>query len=97
MGKADTESAHRHNRTICLPFSQEVYDACIKNPVDFRIYIDKQIELFPELFPIGIDAGYLMRQRPSFGTAMILKTKLYFRSESEDLSSGAKKITCHLL
>ncbi len=61
MGKADTESAHRNNRTICLPFSQEVYDACIKNPIDFRIYVDKQIELFPELFPVGIDRGYLMK------------------------------------
>jgi len=63
MGKADTESAHRNNRTICLPFSQEVYDACIKNPIDFRIYVDKQIELFPELFPVGIDRGYLMKDR----------------------------------
>ena len=61
MGKADTESAHRNNRTICLPFSQEIYDACIKNPIDFRLYIDKQIELFPELFPVGIDRGYLMK------------------------------------
>ena len=61
MGKADTESAHRNNRTICLPFSQEIYDACIKNPIDFRIYVDKQIELFPELFPVGIDRGYQMK------------------------------------
>ena len=61
MGKADTKSAHRNNRTICLPFSQEVYDACIKNPMDFRIYVDKQIELFPELFPVGIARGYLMK------------------------------------
>ena len=61
MGKADTQSAHRNNRTICLPFSQEVYDACIKNPIDFRIYVDKQIELFPELFPVGIEKGYLMK------------------------------------
>ena len=61
MGKADTESAHRNNRTICLLFSQEVYDACIKNPIDFRIYVDKQIELFPELFPVGIDRGYLIK------------------------------------
>ncbi|MBC2734782.1 MAG: hypothetical protein HF981_10525 [Desulfobacteraceae bacterium] len=61
MGKADTESAHRNNRTICLPFSQEDYNACIKNPIDFRIYIDKQIELFPELFPSEITKGYLMK------------------------------------
>ena len=61
MGKADTKSAHRNNRTICLPFSQEAYDSCIKKPTDFRIYIDKQIELFPELFPAQINRGYLMK------------------------------------
>ena len=61
MGKADTESAHRNNKTICLSFSQEVYDACIKNPVNFRTYIDKQIERFPELFPVEIAKGYLMK------------------------------------
>ena len=37
MGKADTESAHRNNRTICLPFSQEVYNANINNPSGFRM------------------------------------------------------------
>jgi len=61
MGKADTESAHRTNRSICLPFSQEVYGACVKNPGDFRTYIDSQIELFPELFPVEISQGYLMK------------------------------------
>ncbi len=61
MGKADTESAHRVNRTICLPFSQEVYSACVKNSEDFRIYIDRQIEKFPELFPAEINQGYLMK------------------------------------
>ena len=33
MGKADAKSAHRNNRTICLPFSQEVYNANINNAV----------------------------------------------------------------
>jgi len=32
MGKADKESAHRHNRTICLPFSQEDYNANATDP-----------------------------------------------------------------
>ena len=61
MGKADTKSAHRNNRTICLPFSQEVYDANINNPLDFRVCIDERIELFPELFPAEITKGYQMK------------------------------------
>ena len=61
MGKADTESTTRNNRTICLPFSQEIYNANINNPLDFRVCIDEQIELFPELFPPEITKGYQMK------------------------------------
>jgi len=61
MGKADTESATRNNRNICLPFSQELYHANIENSFDFRRCIDERIELFPELFPPEITNGYLMK------------------------------------
>jgi len=61
MGKADAGSAHRNNRTICLPFSQEVYASCVEKPTDFRKHIDRQMELFPELFPARINEGYRMK------------------------------------
>ena len=61
MGKADTKSTTRNNRIICLPFSQEVYNANIKNPIDFRICINERIEQFPELFPSEITKGYQMK------------------------------------
>ena len=61
MGKADTESAYRNNRIICLPFSQQVYTATVNNALDFRVCIDERIELFPELFPPQITKGYLMK------------------------------------
>jgi len=61
MGNADTKSATQNNRTICLPFSQEVYHPNIENPSDFRGCIDERIELFPELFPPEIANGYLMK------------------------------------
>ena len=61
MGRADTGSTHRVNRTICLPSSQEVYCACVMNAKDFRPYLDRQIELFPELFPPEISQGYRMK------------------------------------
>ncbi len=61
MGKADTKSTHRHNRSICVPFSQEVYGACVRNPEQFRAYLNEQIELFPELFPAAIGQGYRMK------------------------------------
>jgi hypothetical protein len=61
MGKADATSAHQNNITICLPFSQQVYNAHIKNASDFRKCIDGRIELFPELFPPEITKGYRMK------------------------------------
>jgi len=61
MGNAETESATRDNRTICLPFSQEIYHANITDPIDFRKCIDEKIALFPELFPPEISTGYQMK------------------------------------
>jgi hypothetical protein len=40
---------------------------------------------------------FLIKPHPNFGTAITLKIKLHSLSGSEDLSSGAKKITCHRL
>ena len=53
MGKADNKSALLNNRTICLPFSQEDYIPTVDDPLDFRKYVDDQIELFSELFVTG--------------------------------------------
>jgi len=62
MVNAETESATRNNRTICLPFSQEYYEANIIDLIDFRKCIDERIVLFPpELFPPEICSGYQMR------------------------------------
>jgi hypothetical protein len=61
MGKADLSSAYRNNRTICLPISQEEYDAIIDDPKNFRKCIDARLELFSELFPSEITNGYRMK------------------------------------
>ena len=61
MGKADVQSTHRSNKTICLPFSQQDYNANVNDPVNFRKCIDDRIKLFPELFPPEITNGYQMK------------------------------------
>lgn len=61
MGIADLTSTNRNNRIICLPFSQDNYERNIHNADDFKICIDKRIELFPELFPAQIVHGYRMK------------------------------------
>ena len=60
MGIADTRSANRNKRTICLPFSQDNYESNIHNPNDFRSCIDRWSELFPELCPDETANGYKM-------------------------------------
>lgn len=61
MGKADVQSTHRSNKTICLPFSQQDYNANVNDPINFRKCIDDRIKLFPELFPSEITNGYQMK------------------------------------
>jgi len=61
MEEVDTKSTTRHNRNICLPFSQDIYNENIENPINFRKCINERIELFPELFPPEIATGYLMK------------------------------------
>jgi len=52
MKKEKDSSTHRTNRSICLPFTQEIYCDIIDDPVKFRKHVDKTIELFPELCQI---------------------------------------------
>ena len=61
MGKADTGSTTRNNKTICLPFLQEVYNDNIRNAAGFRKCIDEYIASNNELFPPEITGGYRMK------------------------------------
>jgi hypothetical protein len=62
MEKADHKPAHRINRTICLPFSQEEYSANVHEAIKFRNCIDNRIKRFPEVFPPEIKDGYRMKE-----------------------------------
>lgn len=61
MGKEDSRSTTRKNRSICLPFTQDVYNQNIKDSVSFRKCIDERNRLYPELFPPEISDGYQMK------------------------------------
>jgi hypothetical protein len=61
MEEVDARSTTRCNRNICLPFSQDVYNKNIEDPINFRKCINERIELFPELFPPEIYTGYQMK------------------------------------
>jgi len=58
---AKETKTRRNNRSICLPFTKEVYDQYIQNPTKFRNYIDEMIQLYPELFPPEITNGYVLK------------------------------------
>ena len=78
MGIADSRSANRNNRIICLPFSQDDYERNIQSPGGFRKCIDQRIELFPELFPPEIAHGYQMKDiyRSSKQSILIRRIKI---------------------
>lgn len=61
MENADTISATRCNRTICLLFSQEEYSTNVEDPLKFRSCIDERIRSCSELFPPEIEKGYRMK------------------------------------
>lgn len=56
-------STPRHNRTICLPFSQKEYLTIINDAKTFRTALDELITRYPELFPPKITTGYRLKER----------------------------------
>jgi len=57
----DYSSEIRKNRVICVPFTEDDYDAAINDAAEFRAYIDSIAEQFPELFPPEMSSGCLMK------------------------------------
>jgi hypothetical protein len=51
----------QQNRQICLPFDEGTYDEIVKDPLQFRLFIDEMIVQHPELFPSNIMNGYQMK------------------------------------
>jgi hypothetical protein len=56
------EPTPRKNRTIVLPSDQEKYMSIIEDAKKTRKEVDSFIETFPELFPCGIEKGYVMKE-----------------------------------
>ena len=61
MGNEDSKTTACNNRTICVPFSQEIYCAKIQDPKNFRKCLYECVQSFPELFPPEISKGYRMK------------------------------------
>ena len=51
----------RGPKTICIPCSQEPYEPIVDDPVLFREFLDRLIEVAPELFPPEISRGDRMK------------------------------------
>jgi hypothetical protein len=47
------------DKSICLPIREDVdYNCLVVDRKAFRAYMDEMIAQYPELFPVGIKAGY---------------------------------------
>ena len=46
------------DKTICLPIAVDMdYDKLVEDTQGSRVYLDKVIATYPELFPVGIEEG----------------------------------------
>ncbi|MDD2388444.1 MAG: hypothetical protein PHP23_01740 [Desulfobacterales bacterium] len=61
MTNPDSISTLRKDSTIVLPFDQDYYPEIVADSVAFRAELDHFIDLYPELFPSQIKAGYRMK------------------------------------
>lgn len=50
-------------KRITLPIGVAQYNAIVQDPQTFRNWLDTMIERYPELFPVGIQAGYRLHDR----------------------------------
>lgn len=51
---------NKQNRTITLSFTEDSYSGFIENNEKAHELIKKQYAAYPELFPIGMDCGYML-------------------------------------
>lgn len=56
-------SPTRDIRSICLPCTEEEYDAIVKDAKQFRSWVEKSFALHAELFPEGFAKGFEMDDR----------------------------------
>ena len=50
------------DKTICLPIEDGIkYEDLVKNPHEYRAYLDKMMEKYPEIFPLEIEKGYKLQ------------------------------------
>ncbi len=55
---AGLDVTHITNKTIVLPFDEDMYDECIDNTPAYKAHVNAYIEEYPELFPDTIKEGW---------------------------------------
>jgi hypothetical protein len=47
------------DKTICLPIEEGIeYEKLVKDQQEYRTYLNRMIEKYPEIFPEEIEKGY---------------------------------------
>lgn len=50
------------DKTVCLPIEEGVeYEDLVQKPEEYRAYLDKMREKYPEIFPLEIEKGYKLQ------------------------------------
>jgi hypothetical protein len=47
------------DKSICLPIEEDIeYEKLVKDPQEYRNYLNKMVDKYPEIFPEEIEKGY---------------------------------------
>lgn len=56
-----SETKKRKDKTICIGFPDEIYyESCMADKYEFRAHVDYSYEQYPQVFPPGFEAGYVL-------------------------------------
>ena len=59
----EQEQVTNVSKRVILPISLQSYNEQSESSAQFRTMVDEMIELYPELFPAGIEAGYWLHDQ----------------------------------
>jgi len=72
--------APRENHTIILPIGQDEYTQIIPHPPKFRVWIDEQFLLNPELFPETFDTRYKLHDKKTSEKTGVMPRRIELRN-----------------
>jgi len=76
--------SQRRNRTIILFITQEKYEQIVRQPMQFRAWIDKEYRLHPELFPEHFNGKYSLHDHTTSEKTGLMTRRIELNKGEKD-------------